>query len=281
MELGLKPEGHITIELRNADGVERLEFDNLVTDSGWSAFLARTTVNADSALVPKFLRFGLGDEEPTLGDTALHQSLPLIRGHTSIVYGGLVDAGKLTAYSSATVRFDFAPGELSGHRLTELGLSYNADGTDLYNRALIRDENAVPTPLVCLSDQEVVVYVRLRLYLTGWTEPVQLGPYSGTIQMNSGGAQSTTANMWVKGLPTAKVVIGNQTAIALTPDAPRYEHYLFHGPYTTWWSASLITFYGRDNASFLSVSIPQPYITLGPDLVMGWRITIQFQRADV
>lgn len=280
MDIGVRPEGHVTIELRNADGVRRLEFDNLVTDAGWARLLDRATLDTDAALLPQYLRFGLNDEEPTRADDGLNQPIALIKYRTSVAYGGLVDSGSLTAYSQAIVRFDYDAGELSGQRLTELGLCYGSTGTESYNRALVRDENRVPTALVCLPDDTVTVYVRLRLYLTGWGTAAQLGPYAGVIQM-TGGAQSTTANMWVKGLPVRKVTIGDQTTERLTPVPPNYEHYLFHGPYSTLWEASLITFYGRDNASFMTVTIPQPFVWLAPDNVMHWRINILFQRADV
>lgn len=276
IDLGVRPEGHIAIRARNRDGEVWRHFSNIVTDQGWLTMISKIT-EADGAMTPKFLRFGLSDEEPERSDTSLLMPVGPIKGHTSITYGGLVNAGQLTAYSTAFVRFDFAPGELSGHRLTELGLSYNADGTSLYNRALIRDENKIPVPLVCLPDQAVTVWVRLRLYLNGWGTPVNIGGVTGTIAMNSGGIQSTTANMWVRGLPLWDATMAGVTSQRERFNPPSVQQYFAVGPDGAW-SASEILFLGRGGQSFMSVNI-SPWLTRPVGHMIQWRIQLTIERA--
>ena len=275
--LGVRPEGQISIRLRRPGEDSWLGFANIVTDNGWVTMIQKIN-EADGAMTPKFLRFGLSDEEPSRSDTSLFMPVGPIRGHTSITYGGLVNAGQLTAYSTAFIRFDFAPGELSGHRLSELGLSYNADGTSLYNRALIKDENQIPVPLVCLPDQAVTVYVRLRLYLNGWGTPVNIGGVTGTVAMNSGGAQSTTANMWVRGLPLFDATMGGITSIRERFYPPSVQQYFVLGPAGSW-SASEILFRGRGGQSFMSINI-NPWLTKPVDHMLQWRVQLTINRAD-
>ena len=274
--LGVRPEGQISIRLRRPGEERWLEFSNIVTDHGWVTMIAKID-EADGAMTPKFLRFGLSDEEPSRADTAILMPVGPIRGHTSIVYGGLVNAGQLTAYSDAFLRFDFAPGELSGHRLAELGLSFNADGTSLYNRALVRDENQIPVPLVCLPDQEVTVYVRLRLYLNGWGTPVNIGGVTGTLAMNSGGAQSTTANMWVRGLPLYDATMAGVTSIRERFYPPSVQQYFAVGPSGAW-SATEVLFRGRGGQSFMSI-IFDPWLTRPVGHMLQWRIQLTIERA--
>ena len=249
MELGVRPEGRVTIEV----GDRRLEFDNLVLNSGFDSMMVRA-VSADEAMVPKFLRFGTGDEEPVLTDTGLHAPYGPIKAHTGIAYGGLVDAGTLTAYSQAIVRFDFAPGELSGARLNELALSYNADGTEVYNRAMIRDENGIATSLVCLPDQAVTVYIRLRLFLRGWGDFIAVNGITGTIQMN-GNIQSTTNGLWIKGFPFLNTLMAGATGLreGYTPGDYGAKFYTPIAPWTTFTSTQ-IDFRARSNVTMMSLN---------------------------
>jgi hypothetical protein len=274
--LGVKPEGEIAIRLKNRDGETWRRFSNIVTDQGWVTMIQKIN-EADGAMAPKFLRFGLSDEEPSRADTSLIQPAGPIKGHTSITYGGLVNAGQLIAYSTAFIRFDFAPGELSGQRWAELGLSYNSNGTSLYNRALIRDENGVPVPLVCLPDQSVTVWVRLRLYLNGWGTPVNIGGVTGTIAMNSGGAQSTTSNMWVRGLPLWDATMAGITSQRERFNPPSVQQYFAVGPSGSW-SASEILFRGRGGQSFMSISL-SPFLTRPVGHMLQWRIQLTIERA--
>lgn len=249
MELGVRPEGRVTIEV----GDRRLEFDNLVLNAGFDSLMTRA-VSADEAMVPKFLRFGTGKTEPTVSDSGLEIPSGPIKAHTSIAYGGLVNAGDLSAYSQAIVRFDFDAGELSGVRWSELALSYNADGSEPYNRALILDENEVPTELVCLEDQPVTVYIRLRLFLLGWGDPVAVNGITGTIQMN-GNIQSPTVGLWIKGFPFVDTLMAGTAGIreGYTPGDYGAKFYTPIAPWTTF-TSSQIDFRARSSTTMMSLN---------------------------
>jgi hypothetical protein len=275
--LGVKPEGHITIELRNADGVQTREFDNVVLDGGWASLLSRM-LSADGSMVPKWLYFGIGESEPSKFDPGLEQRLTNGKAHTSIAYSGLVDAGKLTAYSQAIVRFDYAPGELSGVRWTEVGLAYGDNYVEPYNRALIMDEARVPTPLVCLPDQTVTVYVRLRLWVTGWGTKVQTGIVSGTLNLN-GNIQSATNGLWIKGFPLNSAVLGTLAPWVREVYAPPSARWYFVTNAN--FSASFIAFRARSDVEMLRIELDVDKPVTKPN---GWtlhfRIGITIVRGD-
>jgi hypothetical protein len=274
--LGVRPEGHITIELRNADGVQTREFDNVVLDSGWDSLISRM-LTADAAAVPKWLYFGIGESEPSKSDSGLEQRLTNGKAHTSIAYSGLVNAGNLTAYSQAIVRFDYAPGELSGVRWTEVGLAYGNSYVEPYNRALIMDEARVPTPLVCLADQTVTVYVRLRLWLTGWGSRVETGIVSGTLNLN-GNIQSTTNGLWIKGFPLNSAVLGSLAPLAREGYAPPSSRWYFVTNADNF-SASFIAFRARSDIEMLRIDLDNDkWITKPNGWALHFRIGITIVR---
>ena len=273
--LGVRPEGHITIELRNADGVQKREFHNVVLNGGWDAMMFRM-LDADGSMVPKFLYFGVGDSEPTKEDPGLEQRMTTAKAHTSIAYGGLVDAGTLTAYSQAIVRFDYAPGELSGVRWTELGLSYGTNYETPFNRALVLDENEIPVPLVCLPDQEVIVYVRLRLYFTGWATRVETGIVNGTLQL-SGNIESPTNGLWIKGFPLQSAIAGGVTGIREGYNPPSTKYYFVT---SAAWTASFIAFRARSDVEMCRIDLDFPYLTKPAGWTVHFRIGITIVRSD-
>lgn len=274
MDLGVRPEGHITIEV---DGKPVREFSNIVLNGGWESLLSRM-LDADGSMVPKWLYFGTGDSEPSADDPGLEQRITAGKNHTSIVYGGLTDVSKLIAYSEALVRFDYAPGELSGYRWAELGLAYDNEYAEPYNRALVLDENRIPVPLVVLPDQEVTVYVRLRLYATGWGSRVETGDVRGVLTM-SPNISSPTVGLWRKGFPLQTALLGTLAAIREVYNPPSAK-FLFVTGSTL--SASTIFFRSRDNIGMLQIDLDNPssLITNLTGLNLHFRIEITIVRGD-
>lgn len=156
---GVKATGSIEITVGNAVR----KFPNVVLDDGWHRLASKSGLS-EGSMVPKWLRFGIGTTEPSESDAGLEERIDsTTKQATSVTYGGLIDATRQSAYSEALVRFDYAAGEITGE-WTELGLSYDEDYAEPYNRALVRDENWFPAPLLVLSDQPVTVFVRLRIH---------------------------------------------------------------------------------------------------------------------
>ena len=252
MELGVKPEGHITIERRSGRGVVRQEFDNEILNVGWHSMLARAHV-ADGAMVPKYLFFGIGETEPTKDDLGLEQRITPGKLFTSVSYSGLTNAGNLTAYSQVFVRFDFAPGELSGVRWTEVGTAYGENYEEPFNRAIIMDEARVPVPLVCLPDESVTVFVRLRLFLNGWGETALIGDLYEGVKTMSPNISSATIGLWVKGLPVVEARMGGVTATRIQNYPPRAIFRWDLGPLNSPFEASTLSLRGLSSTEFLRI----------------------------
>ena len=256
MEIGLKPDGYFIIEQRNSKRTARREFQNEILHVGWNAMLTKPHV-ADGAMVPKYLFFGIGETPATKNDTGLEQRITPGKFFTSVAYSGLTNAGNLTAYSQVFVRFDYAPGELSGVRWTEVGLAYGESYTEPFNRAIISDEARVPTPLVVLPDDSVTVYVRLRLFLNGWGQKVFIGSEYEGISTMSPNISSSTVGMWARGLPLVEAVMGGQTATRVQNHPPRTVFRWNLGPLNSPFEASTLSLRGRGSTEFLRIDFDQ------------------------
>lgn len=275
LDLGVTPTGQVEIRV----GGRARRFDNLVLDAGWASLLARTG-DDDGDMVPRWLSFGTGDGDPHPGQGGLEQRVASSEKQASSVeYGGFVDATTLTAYSEAVVRFDYEAGELTGDNWSELGLAYGEGYSEPYNRALIRDENREPVPLVVLSDEPVTVYVRLRLYMTGWGSTVSLNNLgaTGTLTVESAVA-SETEGIWLKGFPIVSAAMGGETGQqeALDLSVPTCKHYFAVSPSGSL-SASRIQYRARDGATHLSVDL-DPEIEKPDGLALYLRVRITIVR---
>lgn len=289
LDLGVTPTGRVEIQV----GERRLAFDNLVLDRGWEALLDRTS-GSDGAMVPTWLHFGTGDSDPDPADGGLEaRANGSAKQAASQIYGGFVDVSTLTMYSEVVVRFDYAAGELTGDDWTELGLSYDQAYAEPYNRALIRDENGAPVPLVVLSDEPVTVYVRLRLYLHGWGHtfgmnsdpPASLGQltYGGlpelscTVTLDSNIADPDTG-MWKKGFPVATALAGGVRGSQESFDrSTATATMLMDIGRSGAWSASRITYEGRSNAPMIHLDV-EPALTKADRTRLFFRPTIQLVR---
>lgn len=253
ISVGIRPTGQITIE----QGGKARTFSNLVLEKGWRSLVSRGS-SGSGEMVPKWLYFGTGETEPSHDDEALEQ----VAQHTgkeaaSIEYGGFVNASDRTAYSEAIARFDYGPGEITGE-WTELGLFYDSDRQEPYNRALVRDENGVPVPLLVLSDQPVTVYVRLRIHLdTEWGREIELGEgmpgVIGTISVDNNIAVDGKG-VWQTGLPLITSRAGGRlmTRESLVAEEATSTFSLLVPPFTEW-SASRLTLNSGSSTALLHV----------------------------
>lgn len=265
IELGVKPTGMVEI----IAGSQRRRFSNLVLDDGWASLLSRMG-SSDGDMVPRWLSLGTGESEPEQSQEGLEErEASTEREATGVEYGGFVSASSLTAYSEAMVRFEYEPGELTGE-WTELGLSYGSGYAEPYNRALIRDENGVPTPLLVMSDEPVTAYIRLRLYMGGWGRSIDLGGrdngafqgHTGTIALEGGIADSENG-IWLKGFPIYGAEMGGESSQleGLDTDQLTAKHYIVFDP-SVGAGYSQITFHAREESPMVrlnfSPSIQKP-----------------------
>lgn len=272
----VKPTGDVSIRLHGGGQEIRRDFRNLVLDAGWESLRARHD-EPEGAMVPRWLWFGTGDEEPKHDDPGLLSRESTGKEAISVEYGGLVDAGNLTAYSEAVVRFDYDPGELTG-LWSEVGLSYDDGYAEPYNRALIVDENRVHTPLLVPEWMGATVYVRLRLYLTGWGRVFDLDGYEGTLAMNNGNVQSPENNVWLKGFPIQDAVMGGVTSQreGYDPSVPTAKQY-WSISQTGDWSASYIGFRARSGTEQMRLSLT-PNVEKPDGLGLHFRIRVSIER---
>lgn len=275
LDLGVEPTGLVEVVTHR----QRRRFSNLVLDRGWGALLERMDGD-DGAMVPRWLSFGTGDSDPEPSDQGLEQRVSSTEKEAeSVSYGGQVDAGSLTAYSEAVVRFDYEAGELTGEWV-ELGLAYGSGASEPYNRALIRDENNVPTPLLVLPSEPVTVYVRLRLHIAGWGKvvsfPVNDQGQESTLNIDPSLA-SESQGLWLKGLPLKSAVIGGLDGQreGFIPDESSASFYFATSPWESW-NASRITVKARDDSPMLRLDLsPRIESPAGTSLHLRFRITMK------
>lgn len=187
LAVGLKPHGRFCIEKgsRSRQTCERMQFENIVLDVGWEHFAYRAFY---TYCFPDYLFLGTGTSEPQRTDPGLEavsQTLPgCHRTTTETDFAVRYTQGEPLLHE-VTLRFDYDEGVAEGV-WTELGLAYERDYTEPYNRSLFRDENGDPTSLTILSDEYLTVFVQLQLL-------IDTTPQTGTFQFN-GETVNYTAN---------------------------------------------------------------------------------------
>lgn len=140
--------------LRDGKPVQTLEFRNLVTDYGLD-----TLVAAGFPLQWEYHRVGTGTSAEAAAQTSLDNQVAAtaIGGSTVL---GLNTSEKYVYFRGTSL---FAAGAAAGN-LSEIGVSQEATGNNLFSRALIRDVNGDPTTITVLSDEQLQVTYELRLY---------------------------------------------------------------------------------------------------------------------
>ena len=155
--------GELRLEKRRAGVVTEVRaFHNLVMTGPFNQLIA--DLRGDNAWQnAQYLFLGTGDSEPTPTDSGLEQRSGLAgKLASSQAFTNWVDPPNGERWADVTLQYDFAVGEATGE-WAEIGAAADAGYTAPYNRALIRDENGVPTSLVVMSYEALTVYLTLRL----------------------------------------------------------------------------------------------------------------------
>ncbi len=150
---------------RNKNLIQEFKFSNIVLDLGWDSFASRWP-GYFGDLPPKYLFLGTGTSEPAATDSGLESVSSTLAGllRSAASYSGEDDPNGSWEYTSITQTFEYGEGEAEG-TWTELGLAYNQDYTEPYNRSLFRDENGNAISIEVLSDEFLTVFVETGLYL--------------------------------------------------------------------------------------------------------------------
>lgn len=130
------------------------EFSNIVLNSGITQMLSNVWI--DRCCV------GSGNSTPTVTQTALDNfiaSTTTTSPGTSSLGGMQVAEEPYYWYGRSTWRF--AVGVATGN-LSEIGLGWG--NANLWNRALIKDNNGTPTTITVLSDEYLDVFCEVRVY---------------------------------------------------------------------------------------------------------------------
>lgn len=112
----------------------------------------------------KYVQIGTGNTAPAATDTAL-QSLVTNTGTVQTAPSATYVAGP-PDYVQTSVTFRFAIGALNSAvsgNFAEVGIGWTTSG-NLFSRALITDVNGNPTTISVLSDEQLDVVYRLRVY---------------------------------------------------------------------------------------------------------------------
>lgn len=255
LELGVRTEGTIKIQT----GKEERVFKNAVLNTGRETLFNRM-MGGSGDVVPRWLHFGTGESLPSENDKGLEDRATFSKKEaTEFEYGGFVDAGRLTAYSDVTIQFDYSPGELTGV-WSEIGLSFDSEYEEPYNRALIQDENRAVTPLVVKESDPVTVFVVLRIYLDGWGSLVSLPELGtqGTMQFSSS-VSSSSNGIWPRGFPVSRMSLGNVGGILSgvnVEEGKRSFRFFIHNQGE--WSASRIELKASNGTTHITINLNNP-----------------------
>lgn len=148
--------GHFKIEKTGADGevLETYGFDNLVLDSGLSAFFVSNI--ADSLT---HCAVGKGNSAPAFAQKQLDDEIARQRTNNSYGAGRPVESDADYAFLWS---YSFAPSAVSGN-ITEIGILSNRG--IFFNRQLIKDGEGNPTSISVLEQEGLNVYFTLKVYM--------------------------------------------------------------------------------------------------------------------
>lgn len=155
--------GHFRLEVREAgtDNLKKVrEFDNLITNSGLDSYGFNYNKNIGGCWV------GTGTNTPAVTDTSLGN--PLAFATTDYYGSGNSNiAPKAPDWvSSSILKYRFAVGAATGN-LTEVGITTRdkvGDKYVLWSRALILNEQGIPTSLTVLENEYLDVYYTVKLH---------------------------------------------------------------------------------------------------------------------
>lgn len=164
IELQALVAGHFILETVGPDGElrNRLEFDNLITDTGLTEIWSSPTDGFGVSYLFGACVVGTGNTTPAKTDNQLANWLATKSNGqytTNLTYV----AGP-PAYWKSVATYQFATGVAAGN-LTEIGIyPWNKTKADLLSRALIVDGSGNPTTLVVEADEILNVTYEFRVY---------------------------------------------------------------------------------------------------------------------
>lgn len=131
-------------------------FKNIVLDTGLNQMGIGTWLDR--------VRVGSGNSVPVVSQTQLDSTIAstntLLSGSSSV----LKQTTTLPYYIAAKRTYRFSEGVAAGN-VSEVGCGWGT-GSDLWNRALVKDLNGDPTTITVLSDEFLDVIVEVRYYPT-------------------------------------------------------------------------------------------------------------------
>lgn len=158
--------GIISCQVKKASGliVRELTFPNLIVDAALNRMGSGSTPTSQSL----YCRLGSGTVEPNVSQTGLVNPT----GGTSSVGSSGVwgNSGSAPWYNFYRRVYTFNPGVSPGNH-TEIGFFSSAGvNTNIFSRALIKDELGNPTTLTLLPDEYLYVTYEIRSYVGDLTD---------------------------------------------------------------------------------------------------------------
>lgn len=167
-DINVGANGHFRFTKYKGDIVtEERESSNLILQGGLTRMFELMRSSSNSWALAQYLFFGKSDIEPTRGDPGLRDPDPRDgKRYNSYELRTFNDPQNLLKWTEASLRYSFNVGELTG-TWNEVGTRSSSGITEGYafNRALIRDINGVPNPLVIEADEALEVEFTFRLTL--------------------------------------------------------------------------------------------------------------------
>lgn len=171
LEIGAKVRGHFVLERYKGDEngnpigecLERLEFDNHITDTGMAQIYNAPADGFGVNYLFGGCAVGTGNTAPADTDTQLAAFL-------STQYNGQYNNSSTyipgpPAYWKWLGTYQFATGTAEGN-IAEIGIyPFGRDQTQLFSRALVLDGSGNPTTITVLSDEVLNVTYEFRTYI--------------------------------------------------------------------------------------------------------------------
>lgn len=131
---------------------------NIMLDQGLNFLSTKNYTN-----ILGYISVGSGNSTPTETQTTLQTKIAHTSGSSPTQPStGTINLSTAPFYLAARRSFRFTEGQAVGI-LSEVGLSWN--GTELSNRALIRDNNGNLTTITVLADEILDIIVEMRIYI--------------------------------------------------------------------------------------------------------------------
>lgn len=147
--------GRYRIEGRRPDGRHRIIRDwraNLILDAGLERW--------GTGQINLWCSLGSGTTAPVESDTEIASFIA--SAETLAVLSGVQDEAPYYGWQQAQSVFDPPGGD--GYTIAEVGWGWEADGTGLWSRSLLKDEEGTPQEFEWLADESLTITYELRIY---------------------------------------------------------------------------------------------------------------------